>query len=759
MALRCGTRRVPELVGPRRFLGWGGALAVGFAAVHLRSIAGDIRANVTTCRSRVFIRSLATVKSGLFSFPTSSMAITPPQPPPSWNHTVEDITRLNNEYIAANRAVQDAVAALAPKDCNFNSVALADADARFDAGSETLAFYQNVSPDKELRDASNAAESVVREFGVESSMRLDVYQAKVAAKKNLEESGEWEKLSPEQKRLVDKYILDGTRAGLALPEKERLELTALKKELSQACLDFSGVITFTEEELKGVPKDVVSGYTKRTEDGQEVFDVTFKTPDIFPVFKFAQNPETRRRALEAHESRLKINVPILNKALDLRRKIAKLLGYKTWADYITEEKMVKSGKNVDDFLGDLETKLRPVGVKEREILLALKKKEHEEKGLPFDGEFYIWDYRYYDRKFTEETLELDDMLVKEYFPVDVVVPAILSIYQNLLGVKFESIEASTWHPEVQRFSVWEKDAKDESGFIGYCYLDLFPRASKYSHAAVWPLFPGYDLPDGKRSYPIAAMVANLAKPTPEKPALMRHDDVVTFFHEMGHVFHGLLSKTRYARFHGTSVARDFVEAPSQMLENWCWEPKVLEQMSSHYETKKPLSPELIEKIIKSRYVNVGLFYLRQVFFAKFDLKVHTDQGYLSMRPPGTLENNATIADPEDYTTLWNSLREKVSLVKAIKDCPGQGTFGHITGGYDAGYYGYTYSLVFAQDMYSTVFKTDPLDPARGKKYRDEILRPGGSREELDSLEAFLGRPPNSDAFLKELFGTLPSAKI
>lgn len=155
---------------------------------------------------------------------------------------------------------------------------------------------------------------------------------------------------------------------------------------------------------------------------------------------------------------------------------------------------------------------------------------------------------------------------------------------------------------------------------------IFSIDSKYSHAAVWPLLPGYELPSGKRSYPTTAMVANLAKPTPEKPALMRHDDVVTFFHEMGHVFHGLLSRTRYSRFHGTSVARDFVEAPSQMLENWCWEPKVLEKMSCHYERKVPLDKELIEKIIKSRYVNVGLFYLRQLFFAKYDYKVHTDQG-------------------------------------------------------------------------------------------------------------------------------------
>ncbi|KAJ3515380.1 hypothetical protein NLJ89_g1791 [Agrocybe chaxingu] len=676
------------------------------------------------------------------------MAFTPPQAAPSWDHTADNITQLTKESIEKHRSVMDKVGALDAKDCNFESVfvALANADTHFDSVTEPLAFYQNVSPEKALRDASNDAESLVRDFGVESSMRLDVFTAKVAAEKNIKESGQWNKLSPEQQRLIEKMILDGTRAGLALPEGQRNELMALKKELSQVCLEFSknfneenGVITFTEEELKGVPKDVISGYTKRSEGNKEVFDVTYKTPDIFPVFKFAENPKTRKRAQEGHESRLSVNVPLLDKALELRRKIASLLGYKTWADYITEVKMIKSGKGIEDFLDDLESKLRPVGEKELEILLAMKKEEHEEKGFPFDGQFYIWDYRYYDRKYIEESLSLDDMLVKEHFPVSVVVPTILSIYQNLLGVKFEELKnTSTWHPEVQAFSVWEKDAKDASDFIGYCYLDLFPR--------------GYTrmLPFGLSSLATTVLMdrgVTLWRPwspiwptTPDRPALMRHDDVVTFFHEMGHVFHGLLSKTKFARFHGTSVARDFVEAPSQMLENWCWEPKVLEQMSSHYETKRPLSADLIEKIIKSRYVNVGLFYLRQLFFAKFDLKVHTDQ------------------QSHDYTRLWNTLREEVSLVKYDKESPGQGTFGHITGGYDAGYYGYTYSLVFAADMYATVFKADPLDPARGKLYRDKILRYGGSREELDSLKDFLGREPNSEAFLKELFGTVPASK-
>ncbi|OBZ71150.1 Thimet oligopeptidase [Grifola frondosa] len=706
-------------------------LAVGvgaLAAIRLPQNLGTLRVVTPTS---LFHRSL----SGLFSPSTNSRmaSLNPPQASPTWTHSAADVLALTKDAIQQERVLHDKVAALAPADCNFESVfvALAHGEATFDSISEPLSFYQNVSPSKELRDASNEAEILVRDFGVESSMRLDVFRAKQAAEKNIKESGR--KLSPEEQRLVDKMLLDGRRAGLALPEKERDELTRLKKELSQTSLEFSGTVSFTLEELKGVPADVISGYSKRTEGNKELYDITFKTPDIFPVFKFAENPETRRIAYERFESRLEINVPILSKALDLRRQIAKLLEYDTWADFVTEVKMVKNAKGVKEFLTDLEQKLRPVGLKDRETLLALKKEEHEEKGLPFDGEFYIWDYRYYDRKFIERTLNLDDQLVKEYFPVSVVVPAILEIYQNLLGVRFVEIKGETWHPEVQQFAVWENDAKDSSGFVGYCYLDLFPRASKYSHAAVWPLLPGYAKPDSTRSYPLTAMVANLAKPTPQKPALMRHDDVVTFFHEMGHVFHGLLSRTKFSRFHGTSVAGDFVEAPSQMLENWCFEPKALALMSSHYETKKPLSPELIEKIIKSRYVNVGLFYLRQLFFANFDIKVHTDK------------------ESADYTQLWNDMRESISLVKGGKLGAGQGSFNHIASGYDAGYYGYTYSLVFAADMYATVFKQDPLDPARGQLYREKILLPGGSRDEIDSLKDFLGRPPNSEAFIKELF--------
>jgi len=264
---------------------------------------------------------------------------------------------------------------------------------------EPVQFYQNVSPNKELRDASTDSEMAVRDFGVEVEMRVDVFKSKKAARTNI--ADRQISLTPEQSRLVKKMVLDGTRAGLDLPENKRNELVTLKKELSKQCVEFgrncneeSGRIYFTAEELKGVAQDVIDGYEKKDEDGKTLYGVTHKTPDITPVFRYAQNPETRRQAYQSYEGRLKINVPLLEKILELRRQISALLGYKTWADYATEEKMVKTAQNVTDFLDDLESKMRPIGVKDKETLLAMKKIEHEKLGLPFNGKFYLWDYRY-----------------------------------------------------------------------------------------------------------------------------------------------------------------------------------------------------------------------------------------------------------------------------------------------------------------------------------------------------------------------------
>ncbi|KAF8128578.1 mitochondrial endopeptidase [Boletus edulis] len=642
--------------------------------------------------------------------------LTPPQAPPTWKHTVQDVDNLITEALEKKKKTHDDIVKLPEDKLDFDNVfsALALAEAELKCVSEPLAFYQNVSPDKELRDASTLAEERTRKFANEQSMREDLYKAMVTAEANLRQTGARDNLSAEQKRLVEKMLLDGKRAGLALEKMEdKGRLKTLKDRLSDACLEFiknineeNGHISFTREELDGVPEDVISGYTQRTEGDEVLYDVTFKTPDIWPVFDHASNPSTRKAAHTAHEGRLAANVTPLRTILQLRKEIAEVLQYGSWADYATEVRMSKSAANVREFLDELRRYLDPIGRKELEAIIALKNEDYTKRGLLVDDDIDICDS---SRIHVENNLSLDESLVKEYFPVSFIVPAILDIYQSLLGVKFVEVHGEAkdvWHPDVQQFTVWEKDAQDESDFVGHCYLDLYPREAKFPHAAVFCPHPGHELPGGKRHYPVAAIVANLAKSTPERQALMQHFD--------------LLSRTRYSRFHGTTAAIDFAEAPSQMLENWCWEPEVLKKMSSHYKTQDPLPDDLIAKIIKSRYFNVGLFYLRQVVWATFDLI-------------------------------------QITHLKG-GDQPGPANFGHIAGDYDVGYYGYAIWLSnpFASAVKLTESQDTPTRSYLPQTCIQPILLPGGSRDEMDLLKDFLGREPNPKAFINEIEQTRQS---
>ncbi|OAV92318.1 hypothetical protein PTTG_03918 [Puccinia triticina 1-1 BBBD Race 1] len=669
----------------------------------------------------------------------------PPQPPPQWKHSPEEIISLTKQAIQHSRDKLDQIAATTPEQANFNTVILPLADNDLITTTpECLTFYQYVSPEEELRKAATEADKLIQEYDLEVCSRMDIYHALLAAKKNINHHS----LDDESIRLIEKLSIERTRNGLHLDQDARLKFNTLKNKINNLAIDFQknlneeqGKIWFTPEELEGVPEDVLSGFEK---DDQGRLAMTFKTPDYTPVIQYAVRPETRKRASLGYDSRAEINVPILEEIINLRREAAAALGKPNWAAHALEIKMAKEVKTVAGFLDDLRTKIQPIAQKERRELLKIKAEEVQKLGLDTDpSKLYVWDYRYYDRLYTEGNLDLKAELVKEYFPVSVVVEVILETYQALLSVKFFQVkEAELWHPNASQWAVWDSAAVEDGrastkgeGFLGYLHLDLEPRANKYGHAAVWGLLPGYEKKDGSRHYPVAAMVANLAKGTAQKPALLTHDSVVTFFHEMGHVFHQLCSQTKYSRFHGTSVARDFVEAPSQMLENWCWTESQLVKMSQHYLRKEEKLPkELVRKIIASRDVNSGLFNLRQIFFGLYDMHVHT------------------ASETENLTKYWCELRDQISLLDSDEDAraPGQSSFGHIVGGYDAGYYGYLYSQVFSADMYESVFANDPMSAAAGTRYRDEILKPGGARDELVSLTKFLGRPPNDKAFLDRL---------
>lgn len=421
--------------------------------------------------------------------------------------------------------------------------------------------------------------------------------------------------------------------------------------------------------------------------------------------------------------------------------------------------MAKTPKTVNDFLGDLRSQLSPGGKSETAHLKTIKQSDMKSRGIEaeYDGKYYLWDHRFYDRMMIEQEYTIDENKIAEYFSITKTIEGMLSIFERLFGLAFVELDEAArkeispsgnakdiiWHEDVKMFSVWN-DEGEGSGFVGYLYLDLHPRAGKYGHAANFGIQPGFVMANGTRRYPATALVCNFSKPTPKKPSLLKHDEVVTLFHELGHGIHDLVGKVTYSRFHGTNVVRDFVEAPSQMLENWCWEPTQLKNLSSHFESGQKIPDDLIEKLVKTKHVNDALFNLRQLHFGTFDMTIHTPKSHEEVKDFKISE-------------MYNRLRSEISglegpeaLGMALDWGNGQATFGHLMGGYDAGYYGYLSSQVYSADMYASVFKKDPMSATEGRRYRHMVLEKGGSQDEMKTLEDFLGRKPSSEAFYKEL---------
>ncbi|KAJ2847794.1 metalloendopeptidase, partial [Coemansia erecta] len=573
-------------------------------------------------------------------------------------------------------------------------------------------------------------------FEIESMMREDLYRAVHAVYKNKKEI---EALDDEDRRLVEKLEQQFQRSGLALTSDKRERLGEIRKRLSELGIKFGrnvnendGRKTFTRDELAGLPDSFFDSRETEVVDGVEKFVVTTKYPDMIPVMELARSETTRQQLAMANEQRCPENVALMQEAIGLRLEAARLLGYKTHAEFILVEKMAKTPKSVMDFEADLRAKLNVLAKRELSEFEERKRADKAAAGEPFEG-LFTWDFRYYANLIKELKHKVSNEEVKQYFPMKQVTRGILDVYQKMLNLRFVKVaDPPVWHPDVEMYEVWEAQG---DAFVGHFYLDLFPRDAKYNHAAVWPIRPGFAKSDGTHEFPVAAMVANFPKPTSSAPALLTHSDAVTLLHEMGHVFHGICSLTKWARFHGTQTEGDFVEAPSQMLENWGWEPSVLRQFAVHHSSGEPIPEDLVKRLVAAKNEGAGLFNLRQVFFGLFDMAIHD-----------------TADGKVDVKAIYNQLREDVSLFKnGDVDTWGMATFGHMMGGYDAGYYGYMWSEVFSADMYASRFLKDGVDnPKTGMDYRKEILRPGGSRDASVSLRRFLGRDPNNKAFLKSI---------
>jgi thimet oligopeptidase len=639
-----------------------------------------------------------------------------------YEYEKDEITKLCDGAINEAKARLDVVAGLPASERNFESsmMEFESALSDFSDTATPLVFMGYVSQSEFLRKEAEACEKKVGEFTVNVFTRKDLYDSL----KDLKGA------NGGQTRLLSETLESFVKNGLKLPPEKLTKMRELKTELSRLETEFSANLNndttsvfFTLDELAGVPDSTVSRF-KKTPDG--LFIATTKSTDYTQVMQNASKPETRKKMLAAYQNRALANTPLLEKALDIRSQIAKLMGYQNWAQYRINGRMAKNDKEVFKFLGGLKTKLAVRNKADTEKLLKFKR-ETDKNATSVD----IWDLTYLSYQLKKRDFTLDDEKIREYFPSDFVMNGVFDVYSELLGVRFEKVEgASVWANGVSQYRVIDKKTNQ---LVAYFFTDLAPREGKYGHAAAFSLILGRWTKANKYSVPVSSIVANFNPPAGGKPSLLNHDEVETLFHEFGHIMHQTLTRAPYASLSGTSVRQDFVEAPSQMLENWVWDSNILNRLSGHYKnTSDKLPPEILKQLLAAKDFNQGYFYTRQLFLGLFDMTIHTAKG------------------PVDTAKVHDSLYSQILGIKPLVGGRFAAGFGHMMGGYDAGYYGYLWSEVYAQDMFTRFENGKILDPTIGERYRRTILERGNMVEPLQLITAFLERAPNNQAFFKKL---------
>jgi len=652
---------------------------------------------------------------------------------PTFEATPEAVHATAEKTIKDGNAALDSIGALKPGEVNFVNTIRALDDMGYEMGlaANRLSLIEQTSTNPAVRDATTAAIKKISDWSVGTDYREDVYAAVKAY------AATQPQLEGQDKKLFVETLRDYRRAGLDLPKDQRDDVEKLRKELTALETDYDNNITkakqalkFTKAELAGVPEDFLAQTGIKTGDDEYTLmaNITFH---YLMVEDNAKLEATRRKMITTQCNLAREqNIPLLQKILVLRDDIAHQLGYATYADYATETRMVKNAATAMEFEEKLKAGLQPKFDAELEEFRQLKIKE---TGDP-NAKVYVWDWRYYANQLKKTKYNVDAEQLRVYFPYEHVLEGMFAIYQRIFGLKFERVEAPyKWVDDLQLYAV--SDAKTGEP-LGMFYLDMFPRDGKYNHFAQFGIIEGKRLADGRYQRPVCSLVCNFPPPQPGKPSLMSHDEVETIFHEFGHAMHTILTRANYSRFSGTSVPRDFVEAPSQMLENWAWDKKVLDTFAADYrDPKKKIPTEILAQLKTARLATEATRYRRQLSFGLMDLALHT-------------QIHATNAD--EVLPLSNQILSEVSL-PVVPDTAFVAYFGHIIG-YGSGYYGYAWADAIAADM-ATVFEQSPdgfFDKKTGIRMRNEIYSVGDSRDINESIEKFLGRPRSIEPFLKQI---------
>lgn len=558
-------------------------------------------------------------------------------------------------------------------------------------------------------------------------------------------------LNDEQQMLLNETYKGFVRSGALLNDEDKKQLEKINMELSVKSLQFGqNLLESTnayskhitdKESLKGIPASVLEQYAEEAKErGLEGYVITLQYPSYIPAMTYAENRDLRKelslasgkKSFDGSESD---NKNLIKEIIQLRIQKAALLGYENYAAYVLEERMAQSPQKVNDFLQELLQKATPYANKEIEELKSIAKQDGIE-------EMQSYDHAFYAEKLRKQKFDLNDEELKPYFQLDKVQDAVFGLAQKLFGLEFKEINTiPVYHKDVKTYEILE-----DGVYKALLYVDYFPRKGKRSGAWMTSYKNQYKK-NGENNRPHISVVCNFSKPTQETPSLLTFQEVTTLFHEFGHALHGVLADTQYPGLSGTSVKWDFVELPSQFLENYCYEAEFLKTFARHYLTGEVLSDEKIEKIAESKSFMEGYQTLRQLGFGMLDMAYHT-----SLTPTLSKGEGVDTTENFDVKEFEEAAIRNTQLYPSNPETAVSTSFAHIfSGGYSAGYYSYKWAEVLDADAFQYFKENGIFDEATAAKYK-KLLAAGGTQDPMQLYKAFRGSEPKVESLLKRAFG-------
>ena len=600
-------------------------------------------------------------------------------------------------------------------------------------------FYNlmEANTNDELQQIAEEISPMMTEFSMYVSLNPVLFERVKAVYEKKDELG----LAKDQMTLLEDSYKGFVRGGANLSDEDKALYSKWSEELSLTTLQFSKnvlaatnayVLNITDEaDLAGLPEFVrTMAAETAAEKGLEGWAFTLDAPSYSPFLKYSEKRNLRKDIWTAYNTRAIggefDNTEIVKKIVDLRIKIANILGYETYADYALEERMAKSKATVTEFIKNLLEPSMPFAKKDVADVLAYAKKNG------FEGErLESWDFSYWSEKYQQAEYSLSAEELKPYFQLESCIDAVFGLASRLYGISFQELDnVPVYHEDVKVYEV--KDA--DGSHLALFYADFFPRASKRGGAWMTE-FRGQSIENGVEKRPFISIVCNFTKPTADAPALITHDELTTFLHEFGHALHGIFAEGRYGSLTGTSVSRDFVELPSQIMENWAFEPEYLNSFAKHYQTGEPIPTELIDKVVAAKNYLAGYAQVRQLHFGLLDMAWHT---LTELPSESTVEFEAKALAP-------------YAVMPAVSGTAFSGSFSHIfSGGYSAGYYSYKWAEVLEADAFSLFKEKGIFNTEVAASFRENILSKGSTEEAAVIYRNFRGHDPQPEALMKKL---------